>query len=277
MKKPLLLLTLFLAAPALAVDNAKLAQNLREMLNLDTRTEIVVQGEAVPSGIANLQKLVVLVGGAPYDVLITTDETKYIWGFSADMNVSPDHVRASQIKLDHVHSVGSADAPITIVEYSDLQCSHCKQAHQIMKDNLYKVYTSTQVRWVYKHFPLNNHPWALPAAVAAECASDQKPDAFWSMVDYFFKNQDDLDEHAIRDQSKAQAAALGIKTANFYACMDDPKMKDRVMADKKEGAGVGVQSTPTLFVNGRARRGLRDFDEIKVVIDEKLKELKAAK
>src|SRR5262245_50549166 len=112
--------------PAAALDKEKFVQHLRETLNLDTRTTIEAQGEAKPSGVGDLNKITVLVGGAPYDVLITKDEKLYIWGFTADMAVSPDKQRAGAIKLDEGHSVGASTAAVTIVEYSDFACSFCK-------------------------------------------------------------------------------------------------------------------------------------------------------
>ncbi len=272
--KKFALLLLLTAVPAHAFDKEKLAQHLRENLSLDTRSEIVVQGEPKPAGIGNLLKVVVTVGGAPYDVLLTTDGRRYVWGLVADMSLSPDAVRQKAISLDNVHAVGSSSAPVTLVEYSDLQCSFCKKAHDILTTELYKAYQPNQVRWVYKHFPLNMHPWAMQAALMTECASRQNSEAFWKLSDFFFANQEKLTEENVSEKGLAQAKALGLKPADIKTCMDDPKLRDRIASDKKEGTVVGVTSTPTIFINGRMRRGFRDFDDIKVVIEEKLKEKK---
>lgn len=272
--KKFALLLLLAAVPANAFDREKLAQHLRENLSLDSRTEIVVQSDPKPAGFANLQKVVVTVGGAPYDVLITTDNARYVWGLVADLSTSPDAVREKKISLENVHAVGSSSAPVTIVEYSDLECSYCRKAHDILSTELYKNYQPSQVRWVYKHFPLNSHPWAMKAAAAAECAGQQNAEAFWKVQDYFFANQDKTTAANVDEKGLAEAQKHGIKAAAFKACVEDPKTSERISADKKEGTAVGVTSTPTLFINGRMRRGFRDFEDVRAVVDEKLKEKK---
>ena len=272
MKKAVYLLLGALVAPAWAFDDARLAQHLRETLNLDTRTPIEVHGEPRPSKFGDLNQITVLVGGAPYEVFITKDEKSYFWGLTADLTMSPDEERAKTIDLKQAHAIGSANAPVTVVEYSDFACSFCKKAHSLLKEQLHNTYKPSQVRWVYKHYPLTTHPWAMPAAVAAECAGRQKPEAFWSMAEFFFENQNDITEENVGPKSRAEAARLGLKAGAFKSCLEDPKVRDRASAEKKEGASIGVQSTPTIFVNGRMRRGFREFDDIRVLIDEKLKE-----
>ncbi len=272
MKKVAFALLLAAAVPAHAFDGPKLAQSLRETLALDTRTPIEVQGEPHPSGFANLDKVSVLVGGAPYEVFLTTDTKVYFWGFTANLDISPDKERVKIMDMKTGHAQGSATAPVTIVEYSDFACQFCKRAHVLLKAELYKNYTANQVRLVYKHFPLTSHPWAFEAAMGAECASRQKPDTFFKMADFYFDQQEQITEQNIKTKTQDQVKTLGLKSAPFLACMEDKVLKDKIAAEKKEGATVGVSSTPTLFINGRMRRGFRDFDDLKVVIDEKLKE-----
>lgn len=272
--KTAVLLTLIAlnALPASAALNKEaLIQHLRENLALDTRTEITIQDEPVPAGFSDLKKVTVLVGGAPYEVLLSPDEKRYIWGLVAELAKSPDAERVKEISLEGVHSVGSAKAPVTVVEYSDLQCSFCRKAHEMLKEKLHTVYTPSQVRWVYKHYPLTSHTWAQSAAVLTECAAQQKEDAFWKMADFYFSNQEAMTEKDVVSRGVAEAGRLGLKTDKLKACMDDPKIKEKIEAQKKEGTVVGVSSTPTLFVNGRLRRGFREFEDVKVLIDEKLK------
>ena len=273
MKKLLFALILTVAAvPARAFDGPKLAQNLRETLSLDTRTSIEVQGEPHPSSLGSLNKVSVLVGGAPYDVYLTTDSKVYFWGFAAKLDSSPDQERVKGISLKTGHSVGLSSAPVTIVEYSDFGCQYCKRAYDILNTELYKNYSPGQVRLVFKHYPLTTHPWAFQAAMSAECASRQKPNAFFKMADFFFGSQEDINEGNISEKVHDRVKSLGLKTATFDACMEDKALKEQIAAEKKEGATIGVSSTPTLFINGRMRRGFRDFSDIKVVIDEKLKD-----
>ncbi len=98
---------------------------------------------------------------------------------------------------------------------------------------------------VFKHFPLNFHKEAMPAAIAAECASDQGK--FWEMHDLLFANQKDLGAAKYPEWAKQ----VGLNEAKFKDCFDNQKTKDRVEADMAEARKAGVRGTPTLFINGR--------------------------
>jgi protein-disulfide isomerase len=253
-----------------AFDRNALAVHLRKTLSLDTRADIQVTSDPAPSGVGNLSVVTVTIGGQPDPVYFTPDRKKYIWGFVADFTVDPDKQHMSQLNLKTGHAQGSPTAPVTIVEFSDLQCSHCKEAHDELTKNLYKTYTPQQVRFVFKHFPLTGHDWAETAAVASECAANQKESAFWPMSDYFFNNQARVTKDNVQKEALTAAKAAGLDVGAFEKCLANPAELERVRDSKKEGVAAGVNSTPTLFINGRMRRGFRDFDDIKVVVDEKL-------
>lgn len=276
MKKFLMVMSsiIFVANTGWSLDKQALAVHLRKALNLDSRTDIQITGDPQPAGIGDLKVINATVGGAPYPVYLSPDEKKYIWGFLVDATVDPDKARADMINPKTGHAKGSATAPITVVEFSDLQCSHCKHAHDEIGKNLYKTYKPEQVRLVFKHFPLNGHDWAEPAAAASECAAKQRESAFWDMTDYFFDNQETIKKENVQEKALSKIEALKLDKAAFQKCMADPATMESVQAQKKEGAALGVGSTPTLFINGRQRRGFRDFDDIKVVIEEKLAGMK---
>lgn len=275
--KKLILITIAVLAfscPAFAFNNEDFALHLRKTLGLDTRTDIKVSSFVVPAGFGNLNMVTATLGGAPYPVFISKDEKKYLWGYVVDATLDPDQSRQALIKFKGAHSQGSDKAPVTVVEYSDMQCSHCKSAHQVLKTELYKAYTKDQVRFVFKHFPLTGHEWAEPAAVASECASKQKESFFWDMSDYFFTNQEKITKETIKEKTSEGVTQLKLDKKLFDECMAAGDALRKVKADKSEGSSVGVNSTPAIFINGRNRRGFRDFEDIKVVIEEKLKEIK---
>ena len=155
------------------------------------------------------------------------------------------------------HAKGPADAPITIVEFSDFECTHCARAFHDLHD-LERQHRGT-LRIVFHHFPLDSncnphvashlHQSACLAAIAAECAG--RHGRFWEYHDRLFGAQDRLG----RDDLVASAAALGIDRAAFAVCLDDPASRARVLADVEAGARLGVKSTPTLFINGRTVEG----------------------
>ncbi|MCG3204702.1 MAG: hypothetical protein KCHDKBKB_01417 [Elusimicrobia bacterium] len=259
--------------PALALNTEAFAVHLRKTLGLDTRTEIKISSTVTPAGFGNLNVVTANLGGAPYPIYITQDETKYFWGYAVDATIDPDKSRQMQINLKGTHSKGSEKAPVTIVEYSDMQCGYCKVAHNLIKTNLEKNYSKDQVRLVFKHFPLNGHEWSEPAAIASECAAQQKEPLFWDMLDYFFTNQEKITKDNYKEKIAEGSKQLNLDQKKFNACLESPVVLGKIRADKKEGTSVGVTSTPALFINGRQRRGLKDFDDIKVVIEEKLQEV----
>ncbi len=159
-------------------------------------------------------------------------------------------------------SQGPANAPIELVEFSDFQCPFCYRAHPTVTEVL-KTYGS-KVRFVYRNYPLPNHPNARPAAEAAQCANEQGQ--FWAYHDRLFADQSKLGN----DDLKATAASLGMDAAKFNACFDSHKYKARVDADLQAGNDAGVNGTPAFFINGRLLSGAQPFDEFKKVIDEEL-------
>lgn len=140
-------------------------------------------------------------------------------------------------------SKGSANAPITIVEYADFECPHCKIASAVV-DQVVKAHPG-KVRLIYKHFPLSFHPMAKRAAAAAEAAGNQG--RFWEMHDAIFATQNMLDEGLILGHAKA----IGLDIARFQKDWDDPATVAKVEASRREGQSLGVEGTPAFFVNGR--------------------------
>jgi protein-disulfide isomerase len=273
MKKLLsgLLIAAFCTSTALALDKPWLERHLRATLGLDSRVEITI-GESRPSSFAGLTEIPLTVAQGQYMIYVTPDEKNYFWGNVYDLTVDPDKERAKKISLKNVRSKGSPTAPVTIVEYTDLQCPYCTNAHEALSKNLYSTYSEDQVRWVFKHFPLGMHPWAEPAAIASECAGQQKASAFWDMTDRYYKNQREITPENIKAKSLEYIAELKLNKSKFETCLKSDAVAAKVEAEKAEGEAIGVSSTPSLFVNGRMKRGFRSFEDLKILIDEKLLE-----
>ena len=157
---------------------------------------------------------------------------------------------------------GPANAPIEIIEFSDFQCPYCQRANPTV-DQVLKTY-GDRVRFVYRHFPLGNHPNAKPAAEASQCAAEQGK--FWEYHDTLFANPSKLADADL----KQHAAGLGLDTSKFNACFDSHKYKAQVEADMQAGEEAGVNGTPAFFVNGRMLSGAQPFEQFKRLIDEEL-------
>jgi len=157
---------------------------------------------------------------------------------------------------------GPADAPVTIVEFSDFQCPFCFRLIPVLEQMQQKY--GNRVRLVFRQYPLTIHNFAQKAAEAALCANEQGK--FWEMHDAMFHDQQGL---AV-DGLKSKAAALGLKADTFNQCLDSGKFAPTVKADLDAGAAVGVNSTPTLFINGRYLVGAVPLEEISKIIDDEL-------
>lgn len=157
--------------------------------------------------------------------------------------------------------IKGAKAPlVTIVEFSDFQCPFCGQTASVL-DEVAAAYPD-DVRLVFKHFPLKMHPDATEGAKAAAAAGRQ--DRFWAMHDRLFANRTKMS----RDDVVGHAKAIGLDVQAFETALDDGSTAARVAADKRAGAVIGVQGTPSFFVNGRAFSGAVAGDALAAVVDE---------
>lgn len=158
---------------------------------------------------------------------------------------------------------GEAEAPVTIVEWSDFECPYCKRVLPTL-EQLFDEYP-TEVRLVFRHFPLHAiHPNAQGAAEAAVCAQDQG--AFWELHDLMFEEQDTL----TADDLKDKAERAGLDAEAFAACLEAEDTSDRVEDDRRAGILVGVNGTPALFVNGRPLAGAVAYEELAGVVEDEL-------
>jgi len=144
---------------------------------------------------------------------------------------------------DHDHAQGPANAPVTLVEYGDFECPHCRQAYPIVKEVRSRL--GSRLRFVFRNFPLTKlHEHAEHAAEVAEAAGAQS--RFWEMHDRLFERQFALeDEHLIE-----YAAELGLDAARVARELEAHTYKARVREDFMGGVRSGVNGTPTFFVNG---------------------------
>ena len=158
---------------------------------------------------------------------------------------------------------GPANAPVTIVEFSDFQCPFCSRINPTL-DQVRAKY-GDKVRIVFRQFPLGMHPQAQKAAEASLCANEQGK--FWELHDHMFQNQQQLAVESL----KAKAKELGLNADSFNSCLDSGKFASQVAKDMEEGSAAGVSGTPALFINGRFINGAVPFEQISEVIDDELR------
>jgi protein-disulfide isomerase len=160
-------------------------------------------------------------------------------------------------------SKGPANAPITIVEFSDYECPFCAKAEPTVRD-LLAAYPD-KIRLVYRDFPLPMHPRAPKAAEAAHCAGDQGK--YWEMHDKLVANATKLD---LKDL-KVHARDIGVDGGKFDQCLDSGEKGKLVEMHRKAGEEVGVTGTPAFFINGRQLSGAQPLEAFRAIVDQELK------
>jgi protein-disulfide isomerase len=159
-------------------------------------------------------------------------------------------------------SKGGDNAPITIVEFADFECPYCAKASGVLKQVL-ETY-GREVKLVFKHMPLAMHQHAFKAAQASVCAANQG--RFWEYHDLLFEGAGDLSVESLRKYARD----LGLKAEAFDACMNSGSSSEAVNEDLAEARRVGVQGTPSFFINGRYLRDASGLEDFKAAINKEL-------
>jgi protein-disulfide isomerase len=162
-----------------------------------------------------------------------------------------------QLDTEGDPSLGPAGAPVTIVEFCDYQCPYCAQLSGTLRQLTREF--PTEVRVVFKDFPLDSHPDADRAAEAASCAGEQG--RYWQMHDALFAS-DDLSDPALR----RYAVRAGANADRFMTCLNSGRYEAEWRADREQGHVYGVNATPTFFVNGLLSEGVPSLDELAAVV-----------
>ena len=168
---------------------------------------------------------------------------------------------------------GPKDAPVTIVEFGDLQCPACKAAQPEIEA---LVAAEPGARFVFQNFPLEMHNWAAKGADYAECVGEASNEAFWKFVAKAYETQGDITAENADEKLTALADASGVKGADIATCAKSPATKARVEASIALGKSAGVNSTPTLFINGRSIGSVSQVpaDTLKALVDFAAKQAK---
>jgi len=196
-------------------------------------------------------------------------------GDVSDMTKDPLAENLAQIRLADAPALGDPKAPVTIVEYSDFECPVCRNLRDTLR-NILPNYGG-KVRVVFKDFPLEQlHPWARTAAIAGRCTYQQKPEAFWKVYDLIYDNQEVISAANAWGKMVEYASQSGLEAEVFKSCMASPEAGAAVNASHANGEKLEVNSTPTLFVNGRRMVGA-DAHLIEQYINYELAKLAANK
>lgn len=162
---------------------------------------------------------------------------------------------------------GSGTAPVEITEYADYQCPFCQTFATLQMPTIEERLINTgRLRWRYRDFPLQMHPFARLAAHSAACADEQGK--YWQQHDRIYQGQSEWSAASNAASNFRQyAQSAGLDLGRYDACMKSGKFAGRIQADYNSGVALGVSSTPTLVVNGRLYRGRFDSDAVTKLVD----------
>ena len=214
------------------------------------------------------QETKILTGIGIITIAIVTAGAFFLGGSSSSEKPKPP-VEASILIRPDSHRISSSNSKITLVEFGDFQCPACSASHPIIKQLLsdYK----NELTFVFRNYPLPMHKNAKIAELAAEAAGAQGK--FFEMENLLFENQKDWSESnkALTDHFMKYAKELELDIDKFEKDVKDKKYESKITRDKADGDSLGVNSTPTFFINGVIQPGGLPYDQFKAKIDEVLK------
>jgi len=263
-----------------AFDKATFEAYVRHMYVMDSRIGVQIS-DPKPDEMPGFKQVTVhaTMGAQSQDILfhISADGKKIVQGTVFDIGSNPFQAELDKLKTDGAPGKGTSGAPVAIVEFSDFECPYCKEEAKLLRDNLLSTYP-TQVKLYFKEFPLEGlHPWAKQAALDARCVQRQSVDAFWAYHDWIFDHQDQITSENLRDQvmewAKGQSQIDNIKLGQ---CIDNKLSAADVEKSIAQGRELAVNSTPTLFVNGRRIDRAIDWASLKSIIDFEIEYQKTA-
>jgi protein-disulfide isomerase len=208
---------------------------------------------------------------------VSKDGQKIVQGNVYDVAQNPFKKELDLLRTEGQPSFGTPGAPVVLVEFSDYQCPFCAETARMLRENLLKAYP-TQVRLYFKDFPLEQiNPWAKPAAIASRCVFRQNPAAFWDLHYWIFDNQTGINAENLNAKVLEWAKGKELDALQLGRCIDTRATEAEVNRDVADARALNLNSTPTLFVNGRRLVGRLDWQALRNVIDYEIEYQKTAK
>ena len=214
---------------------------------------------------------------AEQKILISADGKTIVKGEVLDTSANPFIKDIALIRNVGQPSMGTVGAPVVLSVYTDYQCPYCREQAKTLRANLMKNFPK-EVRLFIHDFPLEQiHPWARPAAIAGRCIYLQGEENYWKYHDWVFDQQQALGAETFRGMLMSWAPANGIDSLQLTRCYDNKETDGEVTQDLAGAKKLGINSTPTLYVNGRKLAGNVSWEQLKSIIDVEVKYQATAK
>jgi len=214
-----------------------------------------------------------------FEFLLSKDRKTLLRMTRIDLTKDPYAEVAKKIDVTGRPTRGNKDAKVVAVNFDDFECPFCSRMHATLFPTILKEY-GDRVLFIYKDYPLDEiHPWAIRAAVDANCLAAQSNDAYWDFADYVHANQKEVSKEKGVDAQKGALDKLVTQTGVKYK-VDDSKLQacikaqdeKAVRASQKEGDDLGLNATPVMFVNGRKIDGAVEIATVREVLDSALRD-----
>ncbi len=212
-------------------------------------------------------------------LLLSKDRNTMLRVTKFDLTKDPYADLMSKIDVSGRPSRGDKAAKVVVINFDDFECPFCSRMHEMLFPGILKEY-GDRVNFIYKDYPLEEiHPWAVHAAVDANCLNAQNSDAYWDFADYVHANKQQVDNEktpdarlvAIDKIAMEQGQKHSVDTVKLQSCIKTQN-EDAVRASMKEADGIGVNATPTLFINGQKIDGAVPVSELRAALDSALKD-----
>jgi len=253
----------------------RIVTEIRSHYNVPSQVTIAVS-DPKPSTTPGYDEVVVTFTGGTntthHDFLVSTDRKTL--AHLEKIDISQDLMSKIDVKGRPVK--GNPNAKVTIINFDDFQCPFCSRMHATLFANVFKDYAD-KIKVIYKDYPLVEiHPWAMHAAVDGNCLGEQNAPAYWDFADYIHANQKQMAGNSrteafqnIDNLAKDQAQKHQLDAGKLQACMQKQD-ESSVRASMAEGDKLGVDSTPTLFINGERFTGTVPESELRAALDRAL-------
>jgi protein-disulfide isomerase len=261
---------------------AKIERQLRATYKLPPEVPVVIGSLAPSPEWPGYDAFTVTIGEGErkqeFPFLLSKDQKSIVRVNRIELSADPYAEIMKKIDLRGRPVRGAKQSKVVVVAYDDLQCPFCTMMHQILFPELLKEY-GDRVTFVYKDFPIPSHPWAMHAAIDANCLAAQNPDAYWNFVDSVHASQQEINGKGTQELRLAELDKMAIQqgsdhkldAASLQACVKTQN-DTAVKASLHEGEELGVDSTPTLFINGQEMSGgVAPLPRLRAALDKALK------
>lgn len=279
----LLLICLGCSAQSPPPDTVRtIERQVRAFYTIPPEVKVVV-GPLKTSDFPNYDALTIVFDGGgkkqEYEFLLSKDNKTLIRMTRMDLTKDPYAEVMKKIDVSGRPVRGNKDAKVVAVNYDDFQCPFCSRMHETLFPQLLREY-GDRVQFIYKDYPLTEiHPWAIHAAVNANCLGAQNGDAYWDFADYMHANQREVNgekgkeaQFALLDKiALQQGQKHNLDLAKLQSCVKAQDDK-AIRVSMREADALGVNATPTMYVNGEKTDGALPVEELRAIFDRALQQ-----